>query len=171
MFTGTNLLLVLVACTLMCTTTYALSKRPADTWVYYHFDGVSFKAGPTTNGGAFIAVREHVQPIVLLKPSSNNHPIALPEGAGAIAGVSYIQTSGGKLVCDERYVSSPRTPLQISSVGTAPVTIQSDDHGYFMVVLAAGTYSIGSGSFAVEILVKRGITSLVPLRTGKRMVD
>ena len=51
------------------------------------------------------------------------------------------------------------------------VTVQTDEHGYFVAVLAAGKYSIGSGPFTAEISVDRGITTLVPLRAGKRMVD
>jgi len=95
----------------------------------------------------------------------------LPEDAGVIAGICYFQSSGGKLGGTVGYVACPRTPLLVSSNGKQLVTVQTDEHGYFVAVLAAGKYSIGSGPFTAEISVDRGITSLVPLRAGKRMVD
>lgn len=171
MSTGLKLLLALMVCTMMCTTTSAASKRPTDVWAYYHFDGIGFKPGPATDGSAFIAVRERVQPVVVLNQSSNLEPIALPEDSGVIAGICYFQSFGGKLGDSGGYVPCPRVPLLISSGGKQLVTIQTDEHGYFVAVLAAGKYTIGSGPFTAEISVDRGITSLVPLRAGKRMVD
>ena len=171
MFRGTNLLLAVIACAVMCVTAVAASKRQTDIWVYYHFDGVGFKTGPSVDGSAFIALRERLRPVVLQAQRQNLESIALPEGSGAIAGICYIQSSGGKLGSGKGYVPRSRTPLQIASSGTPPVTLQTDENGYFVAVLAAGVYSIGSGTFTVEISVDRGKTSLVPLRTGKRMVD
>lgn len=171
MSTGFKLLLALMACAMMCTTASAAAKRPADVWGYYHFDGVGFKAGPATDGSAFIAVRERVQPVVLLNQSSNIEPIALPEDSGVIAGICYFQSFGGKLGDSGGYTPCPRVPLLISSGGKQLVTIQTDEHGYFVAVLAAGKYTIGSGPFTAEISVDSGITTLVPLRAGKRMVD
>ena len=171
MYTGIKFILTLMACTAMCTTTGAGSKRPVDVWGYYHFDGVAFKSGPAVDGSAFIAVRERAQPVVLLNQPPNVEPIALPEDSGVIAGICYIQTSGGKLVDSGGYLPCARVPLLISSGGKPLVTVQTDEHGYFLAVLASGKYTIGSGPFTAEISVDRGITSLVPLRAGKRMVD
>lgn len=171
MSTSIKLLLAIMACAVTCTTTVAASKRPTDLWGYYHFDGIGFKAGQPVDGSAFIAVRERVQPVVLLNQSSNIEPIALPEDAGVIAGICYFQSSGGKLGGAVGYVACLRTPLLISSNGKQLVTVQTDENGYFVAVLAAGKYSIGSEPFTAEISVDRGITSLVPLRAGKRMVD
>ena len=82
-----------------------------------------------------------------------------------------LQSSGGKLGGGSGFVPYPRVPLLISSGGKQFVTVQTDEQGYFVVVLPAGTYSIGSEPFTAEITVERGITTLVPLRAGKRMVD
>lgn len=171
MSTGIKLLLAIIVCAVMCTTTLAGAKRPADVWGYYHFDGTAFQTGPSVDGSAFIAVREQVQPVVLLNRSSNIEPVALPENAGVIAGICYFQSSGGKLGSSAGYVPCPRVPLLISSGGKPFVTVQTDEHGYFVAVLAAGRYTIGSEPFTAEISVDSGITSLVPLRAGKRMVD
>ena len=171
MSTGINLLLAVLACTVICTTSIAGTKLPTDVWAYYHFDGSAFIAGPSLDGSAFIAVRERSQPVVLLSPSPSIEPNILPEDAGVIAGICYFQSSGGKLANSPAYAPCPRTPLLISSGDKQFVTVQTDEHGYFAVVLPAGSYSVGSGPFTAEISVDRGITSLVPLRAGKRMVD
>ncbi|MBC7961589.1 MAG: hypothetical protein H7Y05_01450 [Steroidobacteraceae bacterium] len=166
-----NLLLALLACTVISTTAVAAANRPGDTWVYYHFDGIGFKAGPSPDDKPFVAVREGGRPVVLLTQTPKIESIDLPEGSGAISGICYIQSSGGKLGGGSGYEACPRVPLVVSSGGKPLVTVQTDEHGYFVVVLPAGTYSIGSGPFAAEIPVERSITSLVPLRAGKRMVD
>ncbi|MFH1028078.1 MAG: hypothetical protein V1791_08755 [Pseudomonadota bacterium] len=163
--------LVVLACAVLGTTALGAAKRPADSWSYYHFDGIGFKAGHSPGVSPCVAVREGVRPVVLLTQTASIESISLPEGAGAISGICYIQSSGGKLGGDSAYAPCPRTPLLISSGGKQLVTVQTDEQGYFVVVLAAGTYHVGSGPFTAEISVESGITTLVPLRAGKRMVD
>jgi hypothetical protein len=171
MSTGSILFLAVITCAVMSTTAVAGTKRPADVWNYYHFDGVAFKAGPSDDGSAFIAVRERVQPVVLLTQSSDIEPIDLPKDSGVIAGICYYRSSGGKLGNNSGYVPCPRTPLLISTGGKQLVTVQTNEHGYFVVVLTSGEYTIGNGPFTSTISVDSGITTLVPLLAGKRMVD
>ena len=165
------LLLIILVCTALPATIFAAGKRQTNTWNYYHFDGNAFIAGPAADGSAFVAVREKIQPVVVTAKSSQSEQIALPDGAGVIAGICYIQSSGGKLASGSGFIPCSRVPLQISSGGKQLVTVQTDDQGYFVVVLPAGTYSVGNGPIAAEIVVERGITTLAPLRAGKRMVD
>lgn len=166
-----NLFLFLLVIAAIPATVSAVGNRPADVWNYYHFDGSAFMPGPAVDGSAFVAVRENVRPVVLTAQTSPLEPTALPDGAGVIAGICYIQSSGGKLGAGSGFIPYPRVPLQISTGGKELVTVQTDDHGYFVVVLPAGKYAVGSGTFTAEISVERGITTLVPLRAGKRMVD
>lgn len=164
--------LLFLSCTaLPATTASAAANRPADVWNYYHFDGIAFIPGPTADGTPFVAVREKVQPVVLTAQTADFEQIALPDGSGVIAGICYFQSSGGKLGGGSGFQPYPRVPLLISTGGKEFVTVQTDDHGYFVVVLPAGKYSIGSIPFTAEIAVELGVTTLAPLRAGKRMVD
>lgn len=165
------LLLVFLLCAALPAAASAAGNRPPDVWNYYHFDGTSFTPGPAIDGSAFVAVREKVRPVVLTIQTADIEQTPLPDGAGVIAGICYLQSSGGKLGSGSGYKPYSRVPLLISSGGKQFVTVQTDDQGYFVVVLPAGTYSIGSEPFTAEITVERGITTLVPLRAGKRMVD
>ena len=166
-----HLLLALLICSALPAPASAAGNRPTDAWSYYHFDGIAFTPGPTIDGSAFIAVREKVRPVVLTAQTSDIEQTALHDGEGVIAGICYLQSSGGKLGAGNGFKPYPRVPLLISSGGKEFVTVQTDDNGYFVVVLPAGTYSIGSVPFTAEITAERGITTLVPLRAGKRMVD
>jgi hypothetical protein len=164
------LLLFFLSCTALPATASAAANRPADAWNYYHFDGIAFTPGPTVDGSAFVAVREKVRPVVLTVQTTGIEQLPLPEGSGVITGICYLQSSGGKLG-GGGYLPYTRVPLLISTGGKAFVTVETDNHGYFVVVLPAGKYSIGNGPFTTEITVERGVTTLVPLRAGKRMVD
>lgn len=166
-----HVLLALLICSSLPASASALGTRPTDIWNYYHFDGTAFTAGPATDGSAFVAVREKMQPVVLTAHPPQIESTTLPEGTGVIAGICYLQSYGGKLGSGSGFKPYPRVPLLISSGGKQLVTVQTDEHGYFVVVLAAGTYSVGIAPFTAEITVERGITTLVPLRAGKRMVD
>src|SRR5512133_3853645 len=171
MSTGINLFMALMACTLMSTTALASSKPPPDVWNYYHFDGVAFQAGPATDGSAYIALRERVQPVVVLTQSSGIEPMYLPADSGVIAGICYYKSSGGKLGNGSGYIACPHVPLLISSQGKPLVTVQTDEHGYFLAVLTTGEYTVGTRPFTEKIRVENGITTLVPLMAGKRTVD
>jgi hypothetical protein len=165
------LLLAFLACAALPYIISAAARRPDDIWNYYHFDGKAFTPGPATDGSAFVAVREKVRPVVLTTQTADIEQTALPDGAGVIAGICYLQSSGGKLGGGSEFKPCQRVPLLISAGGKQLVTVQTDDLGYFVVVLPAGAYTIGSGPFTAGITVERGITTLVPFRAGKRMVD
>jgi len=166
-----RILTLCMLCGIFCSSAEAFSKRVTDSWVYYHFDGSSFQPGPASDGRAFLAVRNQVQPVVTQSTFTEMTAPPLSEKNGVIAGICYFQSSGGKLENSPAYLPCPDTPLQISSGGKQIVTVKTDQDGYFIVVLEAGHYSIGSGPFTADITVDKGVTTLVPLRAGKRMVD
>jgi hypothetical protein len=171
MSTGTTLLLTGLAVIVVCITVSAASKHPAHAWNYYHFDGYGFIAGqPPDNASPLIAVQNNVRPVPISR-ISKVEALALPEDKGAIAGICYIKSSGGKLASGHGYAPCPGTPVTISSGNTVITSVLSDENGFFVAILAAGMYRIGNGAFWIEANVEKGVTTLVPLRTGKRMVD
>jgi hypothetical protein len=171
MFKAIHILLALFICGAFPITASAAGKRPLENWNYYHFNGTAFIAGPDTDGSAYIAVREKMRPVVVTAQLPQIEQNILPDESGVIAGICYLQSYGGKLGSGSGFKPYPRIPLLISSGGKQFVTVQTDDHGYFVVVLPVGTYTVGNGPFTAEITVERGVTTLVPLRAGKRMVD
>lgn len=166
-----HLFLALLICGALPIATSAAAKRPTDVWNYYHFDGSAFISGPAVDGRAYLAVREKVLPLVVKDQSLPVVQTALSDGEGVIAGICYLQSSGGKLGGGSGYQPCSHSALLISAGGKQLVSVQTDDHGFFVIALPAGRYSIGSGQFKAEITVEPGITTLAPLRAGKRMVD
>ncbi len=170
MSAGFNLMLAIVVCLFLCVAAVAASKRRGDAWNYYHFDGSRFVAGPATDGNSFVAVRDGVRPVVLTH-TAKIEAVGLPADTGAMAGICYIQTSGGKLTGGAGYLVRPAIHLPISSGNSVVTTVQTDERGYFIALLPAGWYVVGDGPLAREVRVKTYQTSLVALRLGKRMVD
>jgi hypothetical protein len=169
MSTRLNLLPVLLGCFVMCVTASASAKRPSGVWNYFHFDGRSFIAGQPTSGTPFVAVRDGVRPAVLTH-MAKIEATGLAAGTGALVGICYIQSSGGKLAPGPAYLPSARMPVRISAGGTLVATAETDEQGYFVTALAVGRYQVNCKE-TVEATVENGKTTLVPLRVGKRMVD
>ena len=170
MSSGTTFFLAGLALIVMCVTVSAASKRPGAVWNYYHFDGRGFAAGPSPDGRPFLAVRDRCLPVVLTRMAGIKAQ-ALPAGKGALAGICYIQSSGGKLAGNSGYLPCPGVSLSISSGSGVVVTVPTDADGFFVAVLDAGSYTVGSGAFSSRATVEKGTTILAPLRAGKRMVD
>ncbi len=170
MSTGSTLLLAVLAVVVMCVAVAAASKRPDTAWRYYHFDGHSFVGGLPDDGRPFLAIRDHAVPVVLTR-TTKVEALSQPPGTGALAGICYIQSSGGKLGGGHGYTPCPRTSLTIYSGDTVVLLTQTDETGHFVAVLPAGVYRVVSGTFSTEASVENGTTTLVPLRAGKRMVD
>ena len=169
MSTALNAVLVGMAVACMCMTAAAAAKRQADRWSFYHFDGNRFVAGQPGDGATFVAVRDGVRPVVVRQPAKIV-AIRLAADTGAVAGICYIQSSGGKLTQGPAYLPCPRMPVRISTGDRVVATAETDEQGYFLATLAPGRYRVGDGA-GVEVTVENGTTTLVPLRVGKRMVD
>jgi hypothetical protein len=162
---------VLVGVAVVCmgvTTAAAAAKRQADTWSYYHFDGSRFVAGQPKDGTS-VALRTGDRP-VMQAYAAPIEAVKLAPGTGAIAGICFIQSSGGKLKQGPPYLPCPRVTVQIFAGDQIVATTVTDEQGYFVVILAPGRYRVSSRE-DVEVTVKDGTTTLVPLRAGKRMVD
>ncbi|MBI2355498.1 MAG: hypothetical protein HYV06_10835 [Deltaproteobacteria bacterium] len=169
MATGYNILLAGALIAVVCATATAMTKRQGDAWTYYRFDGRGFSAGPPTDGGPFVALRDGVAP-VLLTQAAKIEATALPPGKGAVAGICFMQHAGGKLAGGAGFTPSPDTPIRITGNGGSTLISSSAD-GYFVALLDAGEYEIMAGPARTHVRVEKGKTTLTALRTGKRMVD
>lgn len=165
-----TLILAGMGVAVLCLAAQSASRRPPTSTVYYHFNGKEFIAGLPPGGGPYLAVGERLLPEVL-SGAAKSAAVGLASGKGAIAGICYIQHSGGKLGGGPGYTPCSRMALRISSGETALATVTTDGDGYFVALLDPGKYRIGDRPLSVEVEVKEGQTTLVPLRAGKRMVD
>ena len=170
MSAASHLLFAGLIVVVMSVTAFAGAKRQDVAWNYYHFNGSSFVAGQPQEG-PFVALREGTIPVVLTKPVKTE-AVALPSGKGAVAGICYIQSSGGKLGGGGNgYVPASGLQVNIFSGSHVVTTVETDENGYFTAVLNAGNYRIGNPPLTIEVSITRGTTTLASLRTGKRMVD
>jgi hypothetical protein len=169
MTSACQVLLTGIAIAVISLTATAATRRPGGEWDYFHFDGRSFSAGRSAEGIPFVAVRAGFRPVILTHPAKLE-AVKLDPGTGALVGICYIQSSGGKLSRGPVYRPASRIPVQISAGDQLVATTDTDDQGYFQAVLAAGKYRVKS-RLEVEVTVEKGMTTLVPLRAGKRMVD
>ncbi len=145
----------------------ALARRPAGQWAYFHFEGGQFVPGKP-EAGIFVAVQDGVVPMV---ETSEVKLMAkkLPVGTGALAGICYVQSYGGKLKPAGGYHPVPMQEVQISTGDRPILTVQTDGNGFFATALPTGIYRVGKQG--VEVKIESGTTRLLPLRVGKRMVD
>jgi hypothetical protein len=98
----------------------------------------------------------------------------LPPGTGAVAGICYLQTSGGKLNdnTDNTTIKPyPDEQIVIKNNQEGISVTRTDDAGYFIEALFPGKYELLCRGAGKPVTVKRGETTLVPLRGGKRMAD
>ena len=170
MSSGSTLLLAVLAVIIMCVAVSAAAKRPGSTWNYYYFDGRGFVAGQPADNSPFLAVRDRVLPVVLTR-AARIEAVALPSDKGALAGICYIQSSGGKLASGRGYAPCAGITVSIFSGDTLVLRTQTDENGYFIALLAAGVYRINNGTFAAEATLESRMTVLVPLLAGRRMID
>ncbi|QXE92516.1 hypothetical protein [Geomonas subterranea] len=168
MSSGIRFCLVALTLALTSLTVHAFAKKPAELWALFHFDGSAFVAGKPAPLSPFVAVREGFLPVVETK-EERIREAKLPDGAGALVGVCYVQSYGGKLKPAGGYHPVPMLEVPILVGGKPAAAAQTDGDGYFVTELPAGSYQVGNQR--VEVKVENGKTSFIPLRVGKRMVD
>ena len=169
MSTGLNVFLAGVALAVMSLTAAAAAKRPGGRWNYFHFDGRGFVAGKAADDSPSVALRAGVRPVIVAK-GAKPEPVSLDGQTGALVGICYGQSSGGKLKVGAAFLPYPRLPVRIFSGETVVAATQTDAEGYFLVMLPAGRYRVKARQ-EVEVTIENGTTTLLPLRAGKRMVD
>ena len=144
-----------------------MGSRPDDGRTYY-FDGSQFREEGTA-GQPAIATRTGYYP-KLLAGGESKTAIPLPAGTGALAGICYLQQSGGKLRSATGSIPLAGITVTVRGGGIEKES-HCDDRGFFVLALPPGRYDVRSGSDTRSVTVESDKTTLTPLRGGKRMVD
>ncbi len=157
----------LVASLIIPTAGLSMGSRPDDSRTMY-FDGSAFRE-ENTEGQPAIATRIGHYPR-LLRDGTSREAVPLPSGTGALAGICYIQQSGGKLGSHPAFLPRPDILVTVRGAGGEKET-RCDGNGFFSMALPPGRYEVRSGADSSTVTIEPDKTTLVPLRGGKRMVD
>lgn len=146
-----------------------MSANPP-TWEKYSFNGLEFQRGGIENRPSIWVRRGYIPRIEEPRDASLDYG-KLPPKAGAVAGICYQQTSGGKLADQSGTKPLPDEQITISSREFGTSVTRSDAAGFFVEELFPGDYRLFCRGAEIAVSVKKGQSVLVPIRGGKRMVD
>jgi hypothetical protein len=94
----------------------------------------------------------------------------LPAGTGALAGICFVQVSGGRLGSAAGSLPLSGEAIEVSGKRLS-LAVRTDRDGYFVLALPPAAYELRWRGFAQKVTVSNGTTTLVALRGGKRLVD
>jgi len=144
--------------------------QTASTWQPYTFNGSAFQQGEI-NGKASLWLRDGFIPRTE-KPLAGAFDIgSLPPKSGAVAGICYLQTSGGKLADQSGYTPYADEQIIIRSARDGIFVTRTDSNGIFTETLYPGEYEFSCRGAGNPAVVKEGKTTLIRIRGGKRMAD
>lgn len=155
---------------LIVTITTACAGGNSSLWRPYTFDGTSF-APSTAADAKSIWLRSGQFPMISAKDPGSALSDRLPPGTGAVAGICYRQTAGGKLSGQNSFAPYPDEQITLRSKTDGVFVTRTDKNGYFTEYLAAGSYELFCRGSRIEIMIKQEETTLAPIRGGKRMAD
>lgn len=149
---------------------FSCAEGSSSLWKAYTFDGSNFSPA-ADNSSKAIWIRSGHFPLAAEAPPGSNPSDILPPGSGAVAGICYIQTTGGRI--SERNLFTPYINEQITLRNKTDGTFvtRTDSSGYFVEFLNPGEYELFCRGVRTEFRIKQGETTLVPIRGGKRMAD
>jgi len=151
-------------------TSCAITTRNGSNWQAYTFTGSEII--PAEAGGIkTVWIRDGFMPRGE-KPGVQESDLgSLPPKSGAIAGICYIQTSGGKLVDQSGYSLLKDEQITIKSTRDGIFVARTDEQGIFIEPLYPGEYEFSCRGAGRTAVIKEGKTALVQIRGGKRMAD
>jgi len=155
---------------LFFTLTLSCAGGHSSPWKPFFFDGTNFSPAIDSSANAIWLRNGHFPSTT--KPAAGP-AIAdrLPPGTGAVAGICYLQTSGGKISPHNAVTPYPNEQITFKSKTDGVSITRTDKDGYFIEYLTAGDYELFCRGVRTEIRIKQGETTLVPVRGGKRMAD
>ncbi len=160
-------------CVLPLITALSLSSctLSASTWQPYTFDGTSFHPGEIT-GKPSLWLRDGFIPRTETPPAGGASDLgSLPPKSGAVAGICYLQTSGGKLADQSGVTPYPDEQIIIRTARDGIFVTRTDSNGLFAELLYPGEYEFSCRGAGIPAVVKEGKTTLIHIRGGKRMAD
>jgi len=139
-------------------------------WQPYTFNGVEF-INQKIAGLPSIWVRDGYYPMTGEPDKITADTGKLSPGSGAVSGVCYIHSSGGKLADRTAFETLADEQITIRNARYGVSVIRSDSAGFFMEELSPETYELFCRGAKTEVRVREGKTVLTVIRGGKRMVD
>jgi len=158
------IILLLFSLTLSC------AGGHSSPWKPFLFDGTHFAPATDITAKA-IWLRSGHFPSTTAPTAGPASPDRLPPGTGAVAGICYLQTSGGKISPHSSFTPYPDEQITFKSKTDGVSVTRTDKDGYFIEYLKAGDYELLCRGARTEVRISQGETTLVPIRGGKRMAD
>lgn len=149
---------------------FSCAAANSSPWKAYTFDGNSFKPASADSSPA-IWVRSGHAPLTTDPANLSASADRLPPGSGAVAGICYRQTTGGKISPNSSFAPFPDEQITFRSKSGVVSISATDKNGYFNEHLPPGDYELFCRGLRTEVTVKQGETTMVPIRGGKRMAD
>lgn len=139
-------------------------------WTPYLFNGSGFYHSMDAPSKA-LWIRPGYFPYSGQDSPQTSANIKLPKGTGAVAGICYLQTSGGKIANQNMITPLPDEQITMKLSGEGVFVTRTDEQGYFTDALYPGDYEFYCRGVKVSGRIRPGETTLIPLRGGKRMAD
>jgi len=155
---------------LLMLTSCSITTRNSSNWQPYTFTGSEIIPAEA-NGLKTVWLRDGFMPRGE-KPGAQESDLgSLPPKSGAIAGICYIQASGGKLADQSGYAVLMDEQVTIKSTRDGIFVARTDEKGVFIETLYPGEYEFSCRGAGRTAVIKEGKTTLVQIRGGKRMAD
>lgn len=149
---------------------FSCAGGSSSAWKPYIFDGIYLSPASNASPNA-LWVQNGYLPRAIKPTSQSLTSDKLPPGTGAVAGICYLQTTGGKISRQSSFATFPDEQITFKGKTGETSTTKTDKNGYFTAYLTDGDYELFCRGARTGFSVKAGETTLVPIRGGKRMAD
>jgi hypothetical protein len=164
------LLSILFLPTIILSASCSHSNSRISAWQPYTFNGVEF-VNQRIEGLPSIWVRDGFSPRTEEPEKASVDTGRLPSGNGAVSGVCYVHSSGGKLADRSGFEPLADEQITIRNPRYGVSVIRSDSAGFFTEELLPEAYELFCRGAKTTVVVRDGKTVLTVIRGGKRMVD
>lgn len=137
-------------------------------WRSSYFDGNEFRQGSLPQH-ILVYQRQGFMPVVGVEGESFPET-PLPDGTGGAVIYCYVESSGGTVRTHGGSIPMGGAVIELGG-DRGKILIRSDEKGYAVAGLPAGGYTASVGGITKSFAISQGATTLLPIRTGKRMVD